>query len=409
MEGIISLTPIGIFAIDGDGNVIAWEGFPKDPKAVSEILRGAGEGRLEGPLRGFLEGLRKSGFDAMVFESEPLAEAARRALGIAARAEAKSKALEAFKARLPAMAVELGLFPDEAGYSSFAREVMLEMARASLALAGRRRDVYAIQIVRAMDDLDKTINLFSGRLREWFGLHFPELDKEVEKHETYARLVHDLGRRENFEFERLIERGLPEDRARRLDELAKNSVGADIGDEDLERIRDFSAAILEAFKLRDRMAKYLDEIMPKIAPNLCAIVGPSLSARLISLAGGLESLAKMPASTIQVLGAEKALFRSLRTGSRPPKHGVIFQYGPIHESPRWQRGKIARALAGKLSIAARLDAFGGEPMGEALKEGLNRRIEEIRQKYASPPARIGRARDRSAPARKARRRLPRKA
>lgn len=409
MEAIISLTPIGIFAIDGDGNVIAREGFPKDPKAVSGILRGAGEGRLEGPLRGFLEGLSKSGFEAMVFESEPLAEAAKRALGVAARVDAKSKALEALKARLPAMAVELGLFPDEASYSSFAREVMLEMTRASLASAGMRRDAYAIQVVRAMDDLDKTINLFSGRLREWFGLHFPELDKEVDKHETYARLVNDLGRRENFRFEKLIEMGIPEDRARRLDRMAKDSVGSEIGDEDLERIRDFAAAILGAFKLRDRMAKYLDEIMPEIAPNLCAIAGPSLSARLISLAGGLESLAKMPASTIQVLGAEKALFRSLRTGSKPPKHGVIFQYGPIHESPRWQRGKMARALAGKLSIAARLDAFGGEPMGEALKEELNKRIEEIRQKYASPPARIGRARDKGAPARKVRGRLSRKA
>jgi len=409
MECIISLTPIGAFAIDGDGNVIAHREFPKDPKPVSEILQGAAKGELVGPLRGFLEELRASGFEAMAFESGPLAEAAGRALGIGARAEAKSKALEGFKARLPAMAVELGLFPDEAGYSRFAREVMLAVARASVVLASGRRDAYAIQVIRALDDLDKTINLFSGRIREWFGLHFPELDKEVERHETYAKLVHDLGRRDGFSFERLVGHGLPEDRARALEGLAKNSMGSEIGDGDLERIRDFSAAILEAFKLRDRMASYLDAVMPEVAPNLCAILGPSLSARLISLAGGLENLAKMPASTIQVLGAEKALFRSLRTGSRPPKHGVIFQYGPIHDSPRWQRGKIARALAGKLSIAARLDAFGGEAMGEALKEGLNRRIEEIRRKYASPPARIGRARDRAAPPRKVRRRLPHKA
>jgi nucleolar protein 56 len=409
MECIISLTPMGIFAIDSEGRIIAQAGFPKDPRAVSEILREAGWGRLAEPLRGFLDGLRRSGFENMVFESEALAEAARRALGIGAKAEAKSKALEAFKARLPAMAVEMGLFPDEASYSKFAREVMLEVARASLVSAGERRDAYAIQAVRAMDDLDKMINLFSGRLREWFGLHFPELDKEVEKHETYARLVHDLGRRENFKFEELVKRGIPEDRARRLEELAKRSVGSGIGDEDLERIRDFSAAILEASKLRERIAKYLDGLMPEVAPNLCALVGPSLSARLMSLAGGLENLAKMPASTIQVLGAEKALFRSLRTGSRPPKHGIIFQYAPIHESPRWQRGKIARALAGKLSIAARLDAFGGEMRGEALKEDLNKRIEEIKQKYASPPARVGRAKDRGAPARKVRGRLPRKA
>jgi len=120
---------------------------------------------------------------------------------------------------------------------------------------------------------------------------------------------------------------------------------------------------------------------------MSSLVGPMLSARLISIAGGLENLAKMPASTVQVLGAEKALFRSLKTGARPPKHGVIFQYGAIHQSPRWQRGKIARALSGKLSIAARLDYFGGEFKGEVLRGQLEKKIKEISEKYGAPPAR----------------------
>jgi nucleolar protein 56 len=93
----------------------------------------------------------------------------------------------------------------------------------------------------------------------------------------------------------------------------------------------------------------------------------------------------MPASTLQVLGAEKALFRSLKTGARPPKHGVIFQHIAIHQSPRWQRGKIARALSGKLSIAARLDAFGGEFLGQKLRGDVERKVNEIKERYKMPP------------------------
>ena len=116
-----------------------------------------------------------------------------------------------------------------------------------------------------------------------------------------------------------------------------------------------------------------------------ALVGSLLGARLIAVSGGLTNLAKKPASTIQVLGAEKALFRSLKTGARPPKHGLIFQHTLLHEAKRWQRGKIARALAGKLAIAARADAFGDRYLGDELKADLEKRIKEIREKYAEPP------------------------
>lgn len=125
--------------------------------------------------------------------------------------------------------------------------------------------------------------------------------------------------------------------------------------------------------------------MREVAPNVTELVGPTLGARLLSLAGSLEELSKMPASTIQVLGAEKALFRALKSGSRPPKHGIIFQYPAIHVSPRWQRGKIARALAAKLAIASRIDAYSGRFVGTQLVEQVNKRIEEIKTKYAQPP------------------------
>jgi nucleolar protein 56 len=129
----------------------------------------------------------------------------------------------------------------------------------------------------------------------------------------------------------------------------------------------------------------MDSLMEEVAPNIKAIVGSLLGARLIALTGGLANLARMPASTIQVLGAEKALFRSLKTGTRPPKHGIIFQHTLIHEAKRWQRGKMARAIAGKLAIAARTDAYSSKYIGDGLKASLDRRITEIQQKYAEPP------------------------
>jgi nucleolar protein 56 len=126
--------------------------------------------------------------------------------------------------------------------------------------------------------------------------------------------------------------------------------------------------------------------MEEVAPNTKAMVGALLGARLIAVAGSLQNLAMRPASTIQVLGAEKALFRSLKTGARPPKHGLIFQHTLLHDAKKWQRGKIARALAGKLAIAVRADAFGeGRYIGDSLKADLDKRIEEIRQKYKEPP------------------------
>ena len=125
--------------------------------------------------------------------------------------------------------------------------------------------------------------------------------------------------------------------------------------------------------------------MQEVALNLRGLIGPILGARLISLAGSIEKLARFPSSTIQVLGAEKALFRALKTGARPPKHGVIFQHTLIHSAPWWQRGKIARVLAGKIAIAARIDMYGGQYLAEDLKQSVTKRIEEIKRKYPVAP------------------------
>jgi nucleolar protein 56 len=125
--------------------------------------------------------------------------------------------------------------------------------------------------------------------------------------------------------------------------------------------------------------------MQKIAPNMTALAGPLIGARLISLAGSLKELARKPSSTIQVYGAERALFRSLKTGADPPKHGIIYRVTEVNSAPYWQRGKIARALAGKLSIAARIDAYADRDMGNSLRESFLSRVEEIRKQNPEAP------------------------
>jgi len=223
-----------------------------------------------------------------------------------------------------------------------------------------------------------------SRIREWYGVHFPELDRLLDKHETYARLVFKLGKKENFTLENLEKMEIPKAKAERIAKTSETSMGADLTETDLSQIQALCKNVIELYKLRESLEAYLDKAMEEVAPNTKALVGSLLGARLIAIAGGLTNLAKRPASTIQVLGAEKALFRSLKTGTRPPKHGIIFQHTYLHEAKKWQRGKIARALAGKIAIAARTDAFGGRYIGEELKADLEKRIEEIHEKYTEP-------------------------
>jgi nucleolar protein 56 len=224
-----------------------------------------------------------------------------------------------------------------------------------------------------------------GRLREWYGVYFPELDRLVEKHETYARLVMNLGNRESFTIVNLENENMPKERDQLIAKAAESSIGADTAELDLEMVQALAKDILDFYLLRKNMDDYIDHTMEEMAPNVRAVAGALLGARLIAMAGSLRNLAMRPASTIQVIGAEKALFRSLKTGARPPKHGLIFQHNLLHDAKRWQRGKIARVIAGKLAIAARADAFGGQYIGDKLKNDISKRIEEIHVKYKEPP------------------------
>ncbi|MFW6149682.1 MAG: hypothetical protein ACOC6D_07480, partial [Atribacterota bacterium] len=147
-----------------------------------------------------------------------------------------------------------------------------------------------------------------------------------------------------------------------------------------EKIKPFENTLSAVNEEIKRLEKQIDMDMQDIAPNTSKIVGSLIGARLISLAGGLQKLAFLPASTIQILGAEKALFRFKKEGGKPPKHGVIFQHKLVNRSPRAERGKISRLLATKIAIAVKADAFTKRDISDDLIKNLEDGIKEIRNK-----------------------------
>jgi nucleolar protein 56 len=376
---------IGVFGFGEDNELVEKVFFPKDPQETAERLRKIEERTVIEEIPVLVDKLRAKGYTHFVFENQEMARSAREKLSIEVAVERSSEAGKRLRENLEKFALDLEFVEKPEQLRVWVHNVSIELAKMKVKKTVERRDLLVAQAVQTVDDLDKSLNIFMSRLREWFGLHYPELDRLLDKHETYARLVVNLGTRGNFTAENLEKEGLPKAKSQAIAKVAVASMGADISDEDFSKIQDMCRKVLGLYDVRQSLEKYVDSVMEEVAPNTRAIGGSLLGARLLALAGGLLNLAKLPASTIQVLGAEKALFRSLKTKARPPKHGIIFQHPFIHDAKRWQRGKIARALAGKLAIAARVDAFKGKYMGDKLKTDLEKRIDEIRERYEKPP------------------------
>jgi len=384
MKAVIIQFPFGVAAFDEQGNLADKVLFSKKPQTVAKKIMKAESGKISEETASLISLLQKAGYDTFVFENASLAGETQKSLNVKTEVSKPSEA-EPLRARMEQIAVEAGFVEGAKELSVWNRNVSMELAKLRVKGAAEKRDLVIAQAIQTLDDLDRTVNLFMGRLREWYGIHFPELDRLIEKHETYARLVMNLGYKDNFSVEALEKEGLSKERAENMAEVAEKSMGAEIAEKDLAEIQALSKNVLELYELRKDMESYVDKTMEEVAPNTRAVAGALLGARLIAIAGSLRNLAMRPASTIQVLGAEKALFRSLKTGARPPKHGLIFQHALLHDAKRWQRGKIARVLAGKLAIAVRTDAFGGRYVGDALKADIDKRLEEIREKYKEPP------------------------
>ena len=337
---LLVTTWFGSFLLD-EGKVVRAVPFPKDAEALADRL-----GLVE-DWKVLLEEKELMASVDEVFVTEPRLERA----GGRMTAE-----------RAPFLA------PEEFGFDrGLLHAAMVVLAKRRMRKAIRPED-HLKQAVGALDDLQEQENLLLERVREWYGLHFPELAKMVDE-ASYLDLIAEHGRRDNMPLDH------------------RDSVGADVGDAELGEVQTLARLARQVASDRAGTEAYVERAVRSLAPNVADLAGPVIAARLVALAGGVEELARCPSGTIQLLGAEKALFRHMRTGSRPPKHGVLFLHPLVHGAPPWQRGAVARAFASKIAVAARADAYTKRRIGGELQANLARTVAEIRRRKEKRPAR----------------------
>jgi nucleolar protein 56 len=284
----------------------------------------------------------------------------------------------------PALMVKSQLARNEAEAMQKLRNFAIEFSSTRVREASEKLDLQIIQAISALDELDKLVNVLSTRMREWYGLHFPELDNLIQSPNLYAEIVSKAGIRQNITKLMLEQAGVQDRKVEIILDAATRSKGGDASTKSLEILKKVANEVQLESELRRIIADYLEDTMEVVAPNVKQILTALVGARLISKAGSLKRLAFSSASTIQVLGAEKALFRALKSGARPPKHGLLFQHAMVHSAPKWQRGKIARAVASKVAIAARIDLYRQSGKDQSILDKLEQRISEIKEKYKEP-------------------------
>ncbi|KAH8414477.1 hypothetical protein KR215_007046, partial [Drosophila sulfurigaster] len=253
-------------------------------------------------------------------------------------------------------------------------------SRAKVKFNVHRSDNMIIQSIALLDQLDKDVNTFSMRIREWYSYHFPELVKIVPDNYMFAKAAKFIKDRKDLtqdKLEELEQIVMDSSKAQAIIDAGKMSMGMDISIVDLMNIELFAERVVKLSEYRKRLSTYLHNKMNLVAPNLQSLIGDQVGARLISHAGSLTNLAKYPASTVQILGAEKALFRALKTRSNTPKYGLIYHSSFIGRAGLKNKGRISRFLANKCSIASRIDCFLEQPtsvFGETLKQQVEDRL-----------------------------------
>lgn len=346
-------TLIGVFAVDERNKVAMFKGFGNDPKKCAEKFKLSQIEMLE-EERAIKVELGKKGFREFVFGYRKGGE----------RNIEPNNAGEVFvKENMKRLAVEQKFCRTPEEFTQFLTKATIELAKVHIKRA-IKRDGLIVQVSGALDDLDKSINISMERLREWYGLHFPEMNREIQSHEKFATIVAKFGSRRDIE-------------DAQLEKYKEDSMGADFKDEDVQMMQVFARKVLEMYELREKLTKYSEEVLKEVAPNTLDIAGVALATKLIAKAGGMDRLSRMPSSTVQLIGAEKALFRFLKGKGKSPRHGLIFSHPLIQGARDEKRGKLARLVASKISIAAKVDYYSGKYKGDAMKNEMMEKAKNI--------------------------------
>lgn len=372
----VVLLELGIAAFDQSGSLIASRKFEDAIRSYRLLKSGA----VPEEIKQFIEKLRP--FDSITVNDASVAAMLRQAgLNSQLMPEDQQQWIQGSK---PDFIIKASFADNSEEAMQRLRGFAISLSSSRVKEASERLDLHIIQSINALDELDKIINTVGARLREWYGLHFPELDNLIQSLIAYAEIVSRAGLRQNITAEILQGAGMQDKKVEVILDAARRSKGGDMTPENLAIVKRLADQVISQSDLRRVLADHVEVAMETVAPNVKELLTVTVGARIIAKAGSLARLATLPASTIQVLGAEKALFRALKTGARPPKHGLLFQHPLVHSAPKWQRGKIARAIASKVAIAARIDYYRHAGKDTTIQDRLNTRLNEIREKYKEP-------------------------
>ncbi|KAI9221578.1 hypothetical protein BC828DRAFT_404797 [Blastocladiella britannica] len=344
------------------------------------------EGKISSSLKSLLqkEIVDAKLADTLAIADSKLATAVSKKLGITVM-PVNATVNELFRGIRSQLAALIQGLPQQA-MSNMALGLSHSLSRYKLKFSPDKVDTMIVQAVGLLDDLDKELNTYAMRVKEWYGWHFPELAKIIVDNIAYAKLIQVMGFRTGAATADLAS-VLPEELVEEVRAAAEISMGTEISDEDLLNIGALCGEVVHLHAYRTQLAAYLSARMNAIAPNLTALVGELVGARLIAHAGSLMTLAKYPASTVQILGAEKALFRALKTKKDTPKYGLLYHAGVVGQAQGKNKGKIARVLATKASLSIRVDALSENATPEATlgleaRVTVERRLRELESRGA---------------------------
>lgn len=349
MRAHIAVGILGIFAFDNTGKTIEYRLFPKRPEIIADKLKKSRAGEILPEEAEMIRDLIKKGYKELVWSKD------KQIKGIICIQKKDHIGEETMQSSYRKLALDLRWVSSQAELNEILSKVSVEATKTEL--RKEKRDQIIIRVVSVLDEIEKELNVFSEKLREWYGLHFPEADSRISSHEKYVEVVAKHGRRESVE-------------DKDLTKLAGKSSGMDFSEYDIKEIQAFSKNLLILFESKKRLSRYLEDITKATMPNTSKLAGPILAARLLALAGGLEKIAKLPSSTIQLLGAEKALFRHLKGEGKAPKYGILFGHPLIQAAPKELKGKMARLVASKVCLAARIDNFSDKDEGDKMRKDL---------------------------------------
>ena len=267
------------------------------------------------------------------------------------------------------------------------RECCIELTSSKLKESLQNREILLIQAVNSLEESFEISNKIYERLREWYNIHFPELESIIQNINTYTKII-QIGKKTDLTEDKLLELGIDKKKSIKIIKKIDKSIGASISDQEISILKKLAFDLENILITQKNLEKYIEQKLPILAPNFTYLIKPRLAGIFLSKVGGLGKIAIMAASNIQLIGAEKALFRALKTGARPPKHGIIFQHPDVNKAPKKIRGKIARTLASKILTAVRIDVYGGEFKGDKLLEELNHKINEIKIKHDTKMSKI---------------------